>query len=82
VELHSRYIHPDFKRFLHRSEGWTCRSIAEHGMPALRASFYPLDRRDRSEAFPATSVSVDATAKRNAAGLYKKNPAKIRFDDV
>ena len=31
-------------RAVHRSEGWTCRSIAEHGMPALKASFYPLDR--------------------------------------
>lgn len=31
-------------RSVHRSEGWTCRSIAEHGMPALKASFYPLDR--------------------------------------
>jgi hypothetical protein len=28
---------PDF-----RSEDWTCRSIAEHGMPALKASFYPV----------------------------------------
>jgi NAD(P)-dependent dehydrogenase (short-subunit alcohol dehydrogenase family) len=31
-------------RSVHRSEGWTCRSITEHGMPALKASFYPLDR--------------------------------------
>jgi len=31
-------------RSVHRAEGWTCRSIAEHGMPALKASFYPLDR--------------------------------------
>ncbi|HML08585.1 MAG TPA: SDR family oxidoreductase [Xanthobacteraceae bacterium] len=31
-------------RSVHRAGGWTCRSIAEHGMPALKASFYPLDR--------------------------------------
>ena len=31
-------------RSVHRAEGWTCRSIAEHGMPALKASFYALDR--------------------------------------
>jgi hypothetical protein len=29
-------------RSVHRSEDWTCRSIAEHGMPALKASFYPV----------------------------------------
>lgn len=32
------------KRSVHRSEGWTCRSLAEHGVPALRPSFYALDR--------------------------------------
>jgi NAD(P)-dependent dehydrogenase (short-subunit alcohol dehydrogenase family) len=31
-------------RAVHRSEGWTPESIAEHAMPSLRASFYPLDR--------------------------------------
>ena len=31
-------------RSIHRSEGWTPKSIAEHAMPAMRASFYPLDR--------------------------------------
>lgn len=31
-------------RSVHRSEGWTPDSIAEHGMPALKASFFPLDR--------------------------------------
>jgi NAD(P)-dependent dehydrogenase (short-subunit alcohol dehydrogenase family) len=31
-------------RSVHRAEGWTCRTLAEHGMPALKASFYPLDR--------------------------------------
>jgi hypothetical protein len=30
-------------RSVHRSEGWTCRSLAEHGMPALKSAFYPLD---------------------------------------
>lgn len=31
-------------RSIHRAEGWTCQSIAEHGMPALKSSFYKLDR--------------------------------------
>ena len=31
-------------RSVHRQEGWTARSLAEHGMPALRASFVPMDR--------------------------------------
>ena len=31
-------------RSVHRSEGWTPESIGEHAIPALRTSFYPLDR--------------------------------------
>jgi NAD(P)-dependent dehydrogenase (short-subunit alcohol dehydrogenase family) len=31
-------------RSIHRGEGWTPQSIAEHGMPALKSSFYKLDR--------------------------------------
>jgi NAD(P)-dependent dehydrogenase (short-subunit alcohol dehydrogenase family) len=31
-------------RSVHRAEGWTPQAIAEHGMPALKASFFPLDR--------------------------------------
>lgn len=31
-------------RSVHRSEGWTPESIAEHAMPALKASFFALDR--------------------------------------
>jgi NAD(P)-dependent dehydrogenase (short-subunit alcohol dehydrogenase family) len=31
-------------RSVQRSEGWTIESIAEHAMPALKASLYPLDR--------------------------------------
>jgi NAD(P)-dependent dehydrogenase (short-subunit alcohol dehydrogenase family) len=31
-------------RSVHRGEGWTPESIAEHGMAGLRASFLPLDR--------------------------------------
>ena len=31
-------------RSVHRSEGWTAQGVAEHAMPALRASFVPLDR--------------------------------------
>lgn len=31
-------------RSIHRDGGWTPQSIAEHGMPALKSSFYKLDR--------------------------------------
>lgn len=31
-------------RSVHRSEGWTPQHIAEHGMPALKASFVPMER--------------------------------------
>jgi NAD(P)-dependent dehydrogenase (short-subunit alcohol dehydrogenase family) len=31
-------------RSVHRAEGWTCETIADQAMPALKASFYPLDR--------------------------------------
>jgi len=31
-------------RSVHRAEGWTPQEIAAHGMPALRQSFFPLDR--------------------------------------
>ena len=31
-------------RSVHRGEGWTPQSIAEHAMPALKPSFYKLDR--------------------------------------
>ncbi len=31
-------------RSVHRGEGWTAQSIAAHGMPALKPSFYQLDR--------------------------------------
>src|SRR5689334_10167908 len=31
-------------RSVHRAEGWTPEAIAEHGMPALKESFYKLDR--------------------------------------
>jgi NAD(P)-dependent dehydrogenase (short-subunit alcohol dehydrogenase family) len=31
-------------RAMHTSEGWTAATIASHVMPALRGSFYPLDR--------------------------------------
>ena len=31
-------------RSVHRGEGWTPQTIAEHGMPALKSSFYKLDR--------------------------------------
>ena len=31
-------------RSVHRSEGWTAETIGTHAIPALRPSFYPLDR--------------------------------------
>ena len=31
-------------RSMHRSPEWTVEAIADHAMPALRSSFYPLDR--------------------------------------
>jgi hypothetical protein len=31
-------------RSVQRSEGWTVQAIAEHAMPALKASFYKLER--------------------------------------
>lgn len=31
-------------RSIHRDGGWTCDSLASHGIPALKSSFYPLDR--------------------------------------
>jgi NAD(P)-dependent dehydrogenase (short-subunit alcohol dehydrogenase family) len=31
-------------RSVHRAGGWTPQDIAEHGMPALRAGFFALDR--------------------------------------
>ena len=31
-------------RSVHRAEGWTAQSLADHAMPALRGSFAPLDR--------------------------------------
>ena len=35
---------PRPERSVHRSEGWTAETVASHAMPALKASFYPLDR--------------------------------------
>ncbi len=31
-------------RSVHRSEGWTPETIAEHAIPAMQAHFYKLDR--------------------------------------
>jgi NAD(P)-dependent dehydrogenase (short-subunit alcohol dehydrogenase family) len=31
-------------RSVQRSEGWTCATITNHAIPALKSSFYPLDR--------------------------------------
>jgi len=37
-------------RATHRSEGWTPQTVAEHAIPALKASFVPLDRS--ADVFP------------------------------
>jgi hypothetical protein len=31
-------------RSVHRAEGWTPESVGAHAIPALRSSFFPLDR--------------------------------------
>jgi len=31
-------------RSVHRQEGWTAKTLAEHGIPALRSAFVPMDR--------------------------------------
>ena len=31
-------------RSVHRGEGWTPETVAQHALPALKGSFYPLDR--------------------------------------
>ena len=31
-------------RSVHRDGGWTCQTLHEHGIPALKASFYPNER--------------------------------------
>jgi hypothetical protein len=31
-------------RIVHRAEGWTPETIAEHCIPAMKAAFMPLDR--------------------------------------
>jgi hypothetical protein len=30
-------------RAIHRSEGWTPQTIAEHAIPALQSGFFPLE---------------------------------------
>jgi hypothetical protein len=50
-------------RSVHRSEGWTPQAIAEHGMPALKASFFGLDRS------PTCSAGT----------LAKANPGKVFY---
>ena len=41
-------------RSVHRGEGWTPQTIAEHGMPALKSSFYKLDRS--ADIFPWDAI--------------------------
>ena len=37
------FSQPRMLRSVHRGEGWSVETIAEHAMPALQPSFYPLD---------------------------------------
>lgn len=37
-------------RSVHHGEGWSPQTVGDHAMPALKASFYPLDRS--SDVFP------------------------------
>ncbi len=38
------FTSPRPARIVHRAEGWTPETIAEHALPALKAAFMPLDR--------------------------------------
>jgi NAD(P)-dependent dehydrogenase (short-subunit alcohol dehydrogenase family) len=38
------FSQPRAVRSVHRSEGWTPQTMAEHMLPALKSSFYPLER--------------------------------------
>jgi len=38
------FTSPRPARIIHRAEGWTPETIAEHALPALKAAFMPLDR--------------------------------------
>ena len=38
------FSQPRAIRSVHRSEGWTPQTMAEHMLPALKTSFYPLER--------------------------------------
>ena len=33
-------------RSVHRGEGWTPKTVAEHAIPAMKSHFYPLDRSE------------------------------------
>ena len=35
-------------RIVHRADGWTPESIAQHAMPALKAAFMPLDTSEEA----------------------------------
>jgi NAD(P)-dependent dehydrogenase (short-subunit alcohol dehydrogenase family) len=38
------FSQPRPERSVHRGEGWTAQTLIEHGLPALKAAFVPLDR--------------------------------------
>jgi NAD(P)-dependent dehydrogenase (short-subunit alcohol dehydrogenase family) len=49
TRMHELYLFssPRPIRIVHREDGWTPESIAEHAMPALRAAFMPLDTSEQ-----------------------------------
>ena len=50
TRMHEIYLFssPRAIRSVHRAEGWTPESVAEHAMPALKASFMPLDTSEQA----------------------------------
>jgi len=49
TRMHELYLFsaPRPIRIIHRADGWTPESIAEHAMPALQAAFMPLDTSEQ-----------------------------------
>jgi NAD(P)-dependent dehydrogenase (short-subunit alcohol dehydrogenase family) len=49
TRMHELYLFssPRPIRIVHRADGWTPESIAEHAMPALKAAFMPLDTSEQ-----------------------------------
>ena len=46
-------------RSVHRGEGWTPESVAEHAIPAMKSHFYPLDRSEDSFSWDPGEAAFD-----------------------